>query len=143
MSNRGSATEATAANRRATRDRANARESARALARLGEFYPRLPEDQRRDVVDRGFETGSGRVGRTTKLDLDEKLRRAVVAHARHAHTRYDELLGPGADAWDRESAREMVREDVRFIVSDWQRRSLQSVASTPVQSDDLDPRGES
>ena len=48
----------------------------------------------------------------------EAIRLAVIAHIRHVHTNYDELL---ARYGDRDTAREWIRGQVSAIVDDWQR----------------------
>ena len=62
---------------------------------------------------------SGRVGRTAaaKELSPEAIRLAVIAHIRHAHTNYDELLAQYAD---RDMARERIRVEVAAILDDWQ-----------------------
>jgi hypothetical protein len=41
---------------------------------------------------------------------------AVIAHIRHAHTSYDELLMGGAD---RSAARALVREQINMLLASW------------------------
>ena len=43
---------------------------------------------------------------------------AVIAHIRHEHTRYDELL---MKYGDRQQAREMVRGDIEQLLMRWER----------------------
>jgi hypothetical protein len=88
----------------------------RLAARLGEMYPGMPEEERMPLVQHAFEVGSQRVGRTTKKDEDARLDLAVIAHIRHQHTKYDELLFEG---YDRESAREMIHDEIDDIVKRW------------------------
>ena len=65
---------------------------------------------------------SRRVGRSaaakrfkpTAVDL------AVVAHVRHEHTSYDELLSKG---YDRFEAREMVRDEIDGVLGRWEQSS--------------------
>jgi hypothetical protein len=112
------------ARRRASREAAGrARERrhelhlAAATNRILEMYPGMPNREAASVAERAFEVGSGRVGRAGDLDLDAKLRLAVQAHARHAHTEYDRLL----DVMDREDARAAIRGDVAATIRDWER----------------------
>ena len=63
------------------------------------------------VLAHGFEKGSKRVGRVGKLDREEKVERAVVAHARHNCTDYDALLRTFRRARV-EKARKKAREDI-------------------------------
>ena len=62
--------------------------------------------------------GSGRVGRTAEgRNLAESaLTAAVIAAARHRHTKYDELLLSGVD---RVLAREQVSDRVQEILAVW------------------------
>ena len=100
-----------------TRATRHERELARLAARLGLLYPAMPENERTDVVERAFEVGSDRVGRTTKLDEDRKLELAVIAHVRHTHTEYDERLASGED---REYIRQDIHRDVVCVIERWQ-----------------------
>lgn len=62
---------------------------------------------------------SGRVGRSAAAkELDpQALRLAVIAHIRHEHTRYDELL---MQYGDRQHAREMVRSEIENWLVEWE-----------------------
>jgi hypothetical protein len=72
---------------------------------------------------------SGRVGRTQKICLPERIRRAVIAHLRHRHTDYDQMLmreatqrakmksGDRQHEGKREHATKAVREKARQMVS--------------------------
>jgi len=61
------------------------------------FSPRhekLARDIAKSVAERATEVGSERVGRTSKLTLEEKAMLAARAHIRHNYTKYeDQLLG--------------------------------------------------
>ncbi len=46
---------------------------------------------------------------------------ATVAHVRHQHTAYDELL---ADGYDRDSARHFVLEEVNAVLTRWRATRL-------------------
>jgi hypothetical protein len=81
------------------------------------MYPGCPEDEAEDIVDHAFEVGSGRVGRTSDLDLVDKIRLAVVAHVRHTHTDYDELL---QEIYDREYAREVTAGAIAAKLKTWE-----------------------
>ena len=71
------------------KDVKNLEAARKAMLRL---FPRMPPNIVKRVLDRGYEKGSRRVGRTTKLDDDEKVTLAVTAYARHNHTNYDEQI---------------------------------------------------
>jgi hypothetical protein len=46
---------------------------------------------------------------------------ATVAHIRHAHTPYEELL---ADGYDRDSARHFVVDDINRVLTNWRATRL-------------------
>jgi hypothetical protein len=62
---------------------------------------------------------SGRVGRSAAAkDFEpQALRLAVIAHIRHEHTRYDELL---MQYGDRQHAREMVHAQIEKLLARWE-----------------------
>ncbi|KAF8244265.1 hypothetical protein K440DRAFT_610155 [Wilcoxina mikolae CBS 423.85] len=57
----------------------------------------MPEKDREDIVAHTMKTSSGRVGRTQKICLPERLRLATIAHLRHNHTDYENQLLQIAD----------------------------------------------
>ncbi len=61
---------------------------------------------------------SGRVGRSAAAKtLDaEMIRRAVLAHIRHEHTSYDDLMAKGIS---RDEARESVRLRIDDVLARW------------------------
>jgi hypothetical protein len=99
----------------ASRERRHERFLVEARAALLKLYPRMPEDEAEEIVRHAFEVSSGRVGRSRQLALEERLRMATVAHVRHVHTDYDNLL----DRMEREDAREEIRDDVREKLREW------------------------
>jgi hypothetical protein len=58
---------------------------------------------------------SGRVGRTSLLPLDEKVRLAVRAHLRHRHTSYEKELGRRGFPLDHEDVRPIRRDAGREV----------------------------
>lgn len=46
---------------------------------------------------------------------------SLVAHVRHVHTDYDQLLG---DGYDRDSARHFVLDDINAVLQRWQSTRL-------------------
>jgi hypothetical protein len=87
------------------------------VALLKEMLPSIPEEDAEDIVERAFEVGSGRVGRTSALSDQDKLHAATIAHIRHCRTDYESLLGDGIE---REEARERVADTIQRIYSEWE-----------------------
>jgi len=87
--------------------------------RLRENYPGCPAEEARRIAVWTCRKGSGRVGRSAAAkELDpQALRLAVIAHIRHEHTRYDELLMKHGD---RAAARESVRSDIEKVIARWE-----------------------
>jgi len=56
---------------------------------LLERFPQIPSTVADQILEHGFLKGSGRVGRSAKLDADLKFEIAVTAHIRHNFTNYD------------------------------------------------------
>jgi hypothetical protein len=80
-------------------------------ARIREIYPGCPPDRPEQIAAHACQKYSGRVGRSAaakRLD-EEAIEVAVVAHVRHAETRYDGLLARGVERGD---ARDRVGVDV-------------------------------
>ena len=90
---------------------------------IREQFPGCPARSAEQIAEHACLRGSGRVGRTAAAkELDaEAVRLAVVAHIRHIHTNYDELLGRYAD---RQLARWEVSDRVADVVSAWERPSF-------------------
>jgi hypothetical protein len=109
--------QARAAARRETQDHEFVAAFASAIR---EQYPGCPATEETEIAGHACRKYSGRVGRTAaaKELSPEVIRRAVIAHIRHAHTNYDELLARYAD---RDTARESVQSKVSAILAEWQR----------------------
>lgn len=99
----------------ASRERRHGRFLEEARKALLTLYPRMPDDEAGWIVRHAFEVSSGRVGRSGKLALEEKLRLATVAHVRHSHTGYDYLL----ETMEKEDARSEVQGDIRAKLREW------------------------
>jgi hypothetical protein len=86
---------------------------------IREQYPGCPATEEMEIAQHACRKHSGRVGRTAaaKELSPEAIRLAVIAHIRHAHTDYDELLAQYAD---RDTARKIIRGQVSAIFDDWQ-----------------------
>jgi hypothetical protein len=106
-----------AAERREVEDREFVTAFASAIR---EQYPACPTTEATAIAEHACRKYSGRVGRTAaaKELSPEAIRLAVIAHIRHAHTDYDELLARYAD---RNSARQEIRAEVSVILDRWQR----------------------
>ncbi|OLN95366.1 hypothetical protein CCHL11_04745 [Colletotrichum chlorophyti] len=66
-------------------------------AALRELFPRIPNTDRQEIINHAFHKGrmfNGElvVGLQQNLSLSRRVQLAVLAHIRHNHTRYDELL---------------------------------------------------
>ena len=88
--------------------------------RVRELFPGCPAQRETTIAEHACRKFSGRVGRSAaakRLD-EEAIRLAVIAHIRHAETRYDELLGRG---YERPEARAEVNVTVGDIVRSWER----------------------
>ena len=79
-----------------------------ACLRYLDFAPRFLASARtiaRETALHATVKQSGRVGRTSRLSLEEKARRAVRAHLRHRYTSYEKALERGGFARDDEDVR--------------------------------------
>jgi hypothetical protein len=91
-------------------------------AKLRELFPGCPLPEAGRIATWTCQKHSGRVGRSAAAkDFDpQALRLAVIAHIRHEHTRYDQLL---MQYGDRRQAREMVQSRIEQVISGWERLS--------------------
>jgi len=81
-------------------------------------YPGCPPAAARRIAEHTGRRRSGRVGRSAAgraLDA-AAVDLAVIAHIRHAHTNYDELLMRGRE---RLEARVLVREGIQRVLAQW------------------------
>jgi hypothetical protein len=86
---------------------------------LKALFPGCPSDEAARIAAWTCRKHSGRVGRSAaaKESDPQALRLAVIAHLRHEHTRYDELL---MEHGDRAFAREQVRGGIETILGRWE-----------------------
>ncbi|MSU57166.1 MAG: DUF2293 domain-containing protein [Pedosphaera sp.] len=106
--------------RAAARREGEDREYEAAVAeKLKEMFPSCPAESAGRIAAWTCRKHSGRVGRSAAAkDFDpEALRLAVIAHVRHEHTRYDELL---MQHGDRQQARSEVRSGIDRVLSQWE-----------------------
>lgn len=64
---------------------------------IKDLFPRIPNTDRRSIIERAFKKGATMkgeplVGLAEHLTLSRRVQLAVLAHIRHTHTRYDQLL---------------------------------------------------
>lgn len=87
--------------------------------RVRELFPRCPSRREEAIAEHACLKYSGRIGRTVaSKTLDENaVRLAVIAHIRHAETKYDELLARGCD---RREARAQVEDMVGRVLAKWE-----------------------
>jgi len=92
---------------------------ATVAARLKDQFPGCPPGEAEEIAAWTCRKHSGRVGRSAAAkELEpQALRLAVIAHIRHEHTRYDELL---MEHGDRLLARSMIAGDVDQMVRRWE-----------------------
>ncbi len=85
---------------------------------IAQRYPGCPAGEARAIAEHTGLRSSGRVGRSAAArDLDPAaIDLAVVAHIRHTHTNYDELLMRGIERLD---ARAQVREKIDEVLASW------------------------
>lgn len=105
---------------RQARSRRKARDQAKAIAEATEeikkLFPSIPVEEANTIAAEAFEIGSGRVGRSTKVEDPYTL--AVIAYIRHNYTRYDELLQNNIT---KSEARFFVKEEINQILEKWRK----------------------
>ncbi|OXV10361.1 hypothetical protein Egran_01878 [Elaphomyces granulatus] len=87
---------------------------ARSLLRAQ--FPDMPASVTEKVLQHAYMKGSGRVGRKRTVKDERKIRLAVEAHIRHAHTEYKDMLEAGVD---RQTARDRVWDSVQDLRDKW------------------------
>jgi hypothetical protein len=102
----------------------DAQAAAQFRAALLEQFPHVPDKDADKVLTHALVKHSGRVGRTGTLDLERKVKLAVEAHIRHAHTRYEGLLREGEE---RDVARDAVWGDLRAVSAQWAGKSVEEM----------------
>jgi hypothetical protein len=87
--------------------------------KLQGLYPGCPAAEAARIASWTCRKHSGRVGRSAAAkEFDpQALRLAVIAHIRHEHTRYDELLMRHGD---RQLARAEVRDEIDRVLARWE-----------------------
>ncbi|ORY03334.1 hypothetical protein BCR34DRAFT_591627 [Clohesyomyces aquaticus] len=87
-----------------------------AEAELHTLFPKIPKKEMEVVLKRAFRKHSGRVGRTGKEPMRKKVQLAVIAHIRHTHTEYDQLLNGGLD---RQDGRKATWKKLEQVLREW------------------------
>lgn len=105
-----------------TRTKAEAKYVDQFAEHIVENYPECAIEEAWRIAVHACRKYSGRIGRSSsaKAFAAEAIELAVKAHVRHAHTRYDKLLGEG---WDRSDARMAVAEQVAEVLDRWGRHA--------------------
>ena len=85
---------------------------------VAKHYPGCPSSQQQDIAQHACQRYSGRVGRSAaaKRFAPKAIDLAVLAHVRHTHTNYDELLSTG---WERLDARAAVCSQISAVAQEW------------------------
>jgi hypothetical protein len=118
-----SARQAQGARYRARREDDYRGELAEAIVAFLDFVPEhaeLAATIAADAAGRAGEVGSGRVGRTRKLSLDQRAELAARALIRHRHTDYEDRLE--AEVWDDEYLYRRVKADAQQGVDEFLRQ---------------------
>ncbi|KAI0402122.1 hypothetical protein F4802DRAFT_577280 [Xylaria palmicola] len=87
---------------------------------LRDLFPRIPHTDRREIIDHAFKkdgmfNGGIKVGMAKDITLARRVQLAALAHIRHTHTRYDELLKES----DWANARKAVEKPCLDIIVKW------------------------
>jgi hypothetical protein len=84
------------------------------------LFPGCPAAEAESIAQHAAKKYSGRVGRSAAAKQFDPgaLRLAVIAHIRHVHTRYDQLLNRFGD---RARAREAVRDPIQAVLTRWEK----------------------
>lgn len=93
---------------------------------LLDFFPNIPKDAYTEILEHGFQKGSGRVGRSRTIEDESKVQLAVNAHIRHRLTQYDSILAANKGQDFKLAAREMVHDQVQAIADSWRATSSQA-----------------
>ncbi|KAI1105063.1 hypothetical protein F4804DRAFT_305397 [Jackrogersella minutella] len=93
---------------------------AQADAVLRDLFPRIPNTDRREIIQHAFRKdgkfhGESRVGMVKELTLARRVQLAAIAHIRHTHTRYDKLLKETSWA----NARKAVEKPCLDLIVKW------------------------
>ncbi len=122
----------------------DSRDHKQAHKLLLDFFPNIPETNCSEILQHGFQKGSGRVGRSQILEDKLKVHLAVNAHIRHRLTQYDSILATNKEQDAKPAAREMVYNQVQAIADSWRAsrpsRTLRSSGSATILEDNRQRR---
>ncbi|KAF2965446.1 hypothetical protein GQX73_g8148 [Xylaria multiplex] len=87
---------------------------------LRDLFPRIPHTDRQEIIDHAFKkdgkfNGEIKVGMAKDITLARRVQLAALAHIRHTHTRYDQLLKES----DWANARKAVEKPCLDIIVKW------------------------
>ncbi|KAI1173165.1 hypothetical protein F4777DRAFT_459719 [Nemania sp. FL0916] len=87
---------------------------------LRDLFPRIPNTDRQEIIDHAFKkngkfNGDFKVGMAKDITLARRVQLAALAHIRHNHTRYDQLLRES----DWANARKAVEKPCLDIIVKW------------------------
>ncbi|KAI0484286.1 hypothetical protein GGR56DRAFT_679719 [Xylariaceae sp. FL0804] len=87
---------------------------------LRDLFPRIPHTDRHEIIQHAFKkdgkfNGKYKVGTAAELSLARRVQLAALAHIRHTHTRYDELLKEAS--WP--DARKATQQPCLDIIVKW------------------------
>ncbi|CAN8103553.1 unnamed protein product [Discula destructiva] len=93
--------------------------NAQAEAAMRDLFPRIPNFDKRQILELAFKKDQGTYGKkrvgTSDLPLYRRVQLAVLAHIRHVHTRYDQLL----KQFEWKAARKAVERQSLDILVQW------------------------
>lgn len=90
------------------------------LTELRQRFAGCPAKEAEEIAKHACEKYSGRVGRSAgaKQLEEDKIRLAVIAHVRHTHTGYDDLL---INNVERREARRLIEAKVQRVLASWEK----------------------
>ncbi|KAI6887295.1 hypothetical protein KC360_g1695 [Hortaea werneckii] len=88
-------------------------------AAIKELFPRIPDQDLREIVHHAWEEGTRRVGTNSTLELPRRVQLATTARIRHMYTDYDRLLR----AFEWKDARAMIEAECLKKLIEWRGES--------------------
>ncbi|KAI1330534.1 hypothetical protein F5Y16DRAFT_362038 [Xylariaceae sp. FL0255] len=87
---------------------------------LRDLFPRIPHTDRQEIINHAFKkdgmfNGKDKVGMAKDITLARRVQLAALAHIRHTHTRYDQLLKES----DWANARKAVEKPCLDVIVKW------------------------